>query len=542
MREFYSRTDELAAQIKSALDLSPAQVAADAGQGIQQITTSAEAMKYYLESLACFNNVEYTKMRLLAEKAVELDPDFALPYLLLMFMPGPGGVAKSREYANKAFELRERLPLRDRYNVEGNYYQSRGEQAAARAIEAYDKYLELAPRDAGAMQSLTFLYWSAGDYAKSREYAEKAYRAEPTPQQLAGVLASGQRTGQLDWAGQILKDHYRNYPDNRIIQFYSCYFYVVQRKYDQALAEIERGYLNDPSPYWSWDLMRAGVYLSQGKTAEAEAVCRRVIDKAEKPHYIESAKLALMRSAVLQGKKKKALEYFDDYLASGGKPSAGYPVDVYPVACELLRLGRFGNAMEIIETRLKQALEREFPELMIREALWWKGIALVEKGALAEAERIVTDLRERCEMSPYKNAWHSYEHLRGLIDLGKGEYAQAIDHLNRACSWLTPEAFDFLLQMHDLHYFPLGIAYYRSGDLAKARAEFEKVPLLTAGMTSADLRAKSFYWLGKIAEEQKDKARARENYGKFLDLWKDADPGQPEVDDAKARLAVLSSN
>lgn len=319
--EIYSRTDELAAQIKSALDLSAAQVAADKGVDISGITASPEAMKYYLESLACFNKVEYGKMRLLSEKAVELDPDFALPYLLLMISPGPGGVTKSREYANKAFELRERLPLRDRYNVEGNYYQGRGEKAAAQAIEACNKYLELAPRDAGALQSLYFLYRSAGDYAKSRECTEKAYRAEPTPQQLCGVLQSGQATGQLDWAEKILKDHYKSQPDNRIIQFYSCLFYRVQKKYDQALAEIERGYLNDPSPNWSWDLMRAGVYLSQGKTAEAEAVCRRVIDKAEKPSYVEGAMLTLMESAAFQGKKKNALEYFDDYLASGGRPS-----------------------------------------------------------------------------------------------------------------------------------------------------------------------------------------------------------------------------
>ena len=45
--------------------------------------------------------------------------------------------------------------------------------------------------------------------------------------------------------------------------------------------------------------------------------------------------------------------------------------------------------------------------------------------------------------------------------------------------------------------------------------------------------------LGKIHEQQGNTAKAIKHYEKFLSLWKDADPGIAEVEDARKRLASL---
>jgi len=537
--EIYPKIDELAARIKSGMNFSAAQLTADAGLGIQQVTTSSpEAMKYYLESINYYNRVEYPQVKALCEKAIALDPNFALPYVLLAtaYEMDLGDWTKGRECRDRAYELRDRLPERDRYLVEAAYYESRGENFTAKVIEAYDKYLQFAPGDAEALQSLGVAYRNSGDNAKYLEYHEKAYQAKPTPALLGVLLVAYQRTGKLDRAEEVLKDYYKNYQDNSIIQKYSSCFYVVRKNFRQALAEIERGFLQEPSPAsWSWDNLRGDVYLVQGDLAAAEKEYLRVIEKAEKPNYVSDATLDLVRLHILQGKMSRAA----DDLAAATRPGGTMKgAATWGVAQAWISLGNYDRALEIFETWLKGATKREIPE-GVRMSLLNKGSAYVLKKEIGEAKRIAEELRILGQKSSAWDAMYAYQTLRGLIDLDKGDYAKAVESLGETAAWYDSEAFD-RVGGQAWYFYPLALAYYKSGNLPKARTEFEKLTNLTAGRWDfGDLYAKGFYWLGKIAEEQKDKRRAAENYGKFLDLWKDADPGQPEVDDAKARLAAL---
>jgi len=83
-------------------------------------------------------------------------------------------------------------------------------------------------------------------------------------------------------------------------------------------------------------------------------------------------------------------------------------------------------------------------------------------------------------------------------------------------------------------------AYYKSGDLEKAREEYERVTSSSIYLfLECDIFARSFYMLGKIDEQQGNTANAIEDYERFLDFWKNADPGLPEVADARERVAGL---
>ena len=130
--------------------------------------------------------------------------------------------------------------------------------------------------------------------------------------------------------------------------------------------------------------------------------------------------------------------------------------------------------------------------------------------------------------------------MSGLIETKKKNYAEAIELFSQAYELLDGQ--NDWIESHAWILFRLAKAYELGGDIEAAKKEYENILLLTTGrFWWGDLYVKSYYELGKIHEEQGNRSKAVEHYEKFISLWKDADPGLPEVDDAKKRLAGLKN-
>jgi tetratricopeptide (TPR) repeat protein len=184
------------------------------------------------------------------------------------------------------------------------------------------------------------------------------------------------------------------------------------------------------------------------------------------------------------------------------------------------------------------ALAVELDSLGIQRMIAFsRGLAYLDLKNIPEAEKAAEDLKAVNAKGMRRDVdIRICDHLMGRIELEKRNYGGAIERLKKAVDSLPYGPLE-----KDAGYIDsLALAYFRAGELDKARAEYERITALTTGRFGAgDIYAKSFYSLGKIFERTGDRVKARENYAKFLDLWKDADPGLPEPADARKRLAAL---
>ncbi len=452
-------------------------------------------------------------------KAVEVDPEFAMAYRSMGATYGNMGYSAARKNVRqKAFELRERVSDRERFLIEGDYYWS-SEKTLDKAIEAYSGLLKLYPDDSIAITNLGGVYSHLEEWDRSLELYRMLLQNKPVNFIVFwNVIEMYMVKGMYDIARQVMMSALSDYPDQTFFYEQLALIDACQGDYDLALDEVEKAIslTRDIGPF----ALKGDIFHLMGNFSEAE--------NAYKKFGMNIGTAAgFAKSYLLQGE----LEELRTMLERGEALQTS-------LAHLYLKTGEFDKALRGFDKWLDEANKNESVTEQIL-ILYQKGLAYLGLKSISDAQRKVEELNELIRESPFKKMTKYYQHLMGMIELKGENYPKAIDYFQKAIS-LLPYTRDEMREYRPLFINSLAEAYYKAGDLAKALEEYKRISSLTFSRRwDGDIYAKSFYMMGMIYERMGRKAKATENYGTFLELWKDADPGIAEVIDARKRLEAI---
>jgi tetratricopeptide (TPR) repeat protein/TolB-like protein len=559
--------DELTRQIKADLGLDSRQVATDADKRIGQITSrSPKALEYYLTGRRKWWTGSAEEIRSLMRKAIEIDPQFAMAYrdLGLRQFDSRGDYASQERfsdmarYLRKALELSDRVSERERYVIQASYFRN-VEKDVDKELQAYKDLLKIYPDDYLGNSNIIIIYQARADYANALKHCEFLYERDRTSRQLTLQLAGIYRK-----VGAVEKalDVYRYYIENQWsgdLQLRCIYYDALWRSgdFEAALKEADAIERLDSTE----KVERIFPLYLMGNFPAAEKVCEAaLLLEPVKGHW--KARDWLQDIYVTQGqfenaKEQIALGLKEQVPASDADPR-GKAFLLRRRAVISLIEGNLSAAMADVDSVWDASRKRddtskgpvslEWPALMTKNDIW---LAMGRPDEARNESRRIGDLiRERSveyrRLGPERPGAEaairiekSYLDLvQGKIELKKGRVSKAIGLLQQAQVPYFDDANRPIPPSQCME--ALALAYEQAGKLPQARDEYEKILRLTGSrLFEGYTYAMSLYRLGKICERQGDRPKAVEYYGKFAELWKNADRTRPELEDARARLAGL---
>lgn len=516
-----AHVDQLARRVKKALQLTRSQIAYDfAKEAGQAVTSSPEALKYYVEGRSQQLGNRWEEAVASMEKAIALDPGFAMAYRTLATAQRDlGHYAQARSAMATALAHGDRLSDGERRFIEGQL--AYWDEDYPRVIEVMNGLLRAHPGHLNAHTYLGYAYADTGDIDRAIEHQSLVTQSRPTVVDVRALAAYLQRKGRYQEAADaclaFLRDVEEAWPVRQMLAY--CYAYL--RKPDLAVAAARKAYQDNARAqgYLGEILVFADDLAGAETLVGPEPYC---LNRGRFAANIEYARSGLARAS--------AGGTLDDQTAAARR-----------VAIALEKAGRFAEAYQahLEYLRLVSAAQAG-PGLPLpscrKKDLFFAARVLAVMGRTDQALRTAEDLKTLIDSGLNPKEMRFYEYILGLAALTQGDATRAAGLLGSACARLDPE--DFFSTGQGLFLSAYAGALRESGDPSRARAIYEKITLLTTGRSEdGDLYALAHYWLGRIADNLGEKEKARNYLQEFLALWQGADPGLPEVADAAARLS-----
>jgi tetratricopeptide (TPR) repeat protein/DNA-binding winged helix-turn-helix (wHTH) protein len=480
--DIFAQIDLLSIKLAAHLGITPESQDAQASLS-RVMTDNLEAYRYYSLALEKAHGYHSAEAIALWEKAVALDPQFAMAYARIGYTYALVRVnehARAKPYLERAFQLSSRLSEKDKLYIRAWYAQA--SRDPDEAVRTFYEIIAHYPQETEAYLRLGFLLTGSQErYAESLRVLEQGVAVDPDAKDLYNQLGFAYHRGG---------------------------------RYDEAItAHLRYVQLapNEPNAYDSLGMS----YNEAGRYDEAIAAFDRALALNADFHFANRHK---GDAFFLLGRYRDALGQYERYLQVA-------PSDWdRAMACNLIaRVHLARNEIAKAEAAARQELsyQNDFGGTML--------VALA-RGDLQAAEKLQARWRESGTNPKPALAMdeQTRQYLLGLCALKAGRAEEATAYFKVA-------------QRAAMNYWNidttvacLAQAYVALGRTDEAIAEYETLIKVNPNWPMAH------YYLARAYEQKGERERAREEYDRFLQIWNRADSDIPEVIAARTQRASLS--
>jgi predicted Zn-dependent protease/predicted Ser/Thr protein kinase len=461
---------------------------------VEQATTSSlEALQDYSLGWKTKAGGDDAAAVPLFQRAIRLDPNFAMAYALLgTSYSNLGEPSLAAVNTGKAYNLRERVSEREKLYIESHYYYFvTGDLEKAR--QAYELWAQTYPRDDVPPTNLGVIYGNLGQYNKALAVAREAFRLDASGVNYSNLVGCYLPLNRLEEAQATASGAQAKKLDSPSLRFYLYQLAFLQN--DAAgMAEHVAWAAGKPGVE-GWLLgEEAGTAAYSGRLGKAREFSRRAVASAERTEEKETAAL--------------------------------YEADA------ALREALFGNAAE--------ARQRAAAALRLsngRDVQYGAALALTLAGDATRAQVLAEDLSKRFPEDTVVQ-FNYLPALRAQLALKRSDASKAIETLRAA----TPYEFGSPTVGGYPALYPVYVraeAYLASHQGSEAAAEFQKILDHRGVVINELIGSLAHLQIGRAYTLQGDTAKAKAAYQDFFALWKDADPDIPVLIAAKSEYARL---
>ena len=480
---------------------------------LDQVTTaSLGALRSYAAGLRA-NDVEgdYPAAVQFFRDAIRQDSNFAMAWVQLSYslsaQRGPGAAAASDSALTQGFRRRNRLPERERANVEGTYYWQVANDRKL-ALPSLRRAVELDSTNVDAANNLAIVLFGTRDY----DGAERMYHLA-----IAGDPGNGTLLTNLAGLYTAMGRH---------------------ASFDSVMAVMQRDSVPFPTAP-----QRFGEMLARHEYEAAYQYARAAADADTTPPRGKALALnSAVMTAALRGQLREAERRYpasvDAMARALGSTTSPYRTAYFHTMVDgELR----GNTARLIA--MLDSTRRAHPvgsEPVGSDQSMFLVLSYAAAGAPARAREVMNQWEARLDSLGRRQNHVWLMLLNGTVALAEGKADSAVEYYRRA----DFDA-DGLPSSAGTVWSPLlvGLSFDRGGQADSARKYLTQyAEMAGTGHFQADpfYMAPTLFRLGQLYQSAGDTAHAMEYYGRFVDVWKDADPDlQPRVTEAKKAMAEL---